>query len=145
MKQEELEARGVDPPEARLAARRTLGNPTRAPEDARAVRIRPWLESVRQDVVYVVRSLRRQPGFASAVLLTLALGIDANTAIFSVVDAVLLKPAPYPDPDRIVIFGYTFQGTWVPWKFPGRPRPSSTSGGGTPPLFRICPPSGSLT
>jgi predicted permease len=59
--------------------------------------------------------LRRQPGFTAAVLLTLALGIGANTAIFSVVDAVLLRPAPYPAPDRIAIFGYTFQGVWVPW------------------------------
>src|SRR5579864_1259114 len=115
MKQQELEARGTEPAEARFAAQRILGNITLAQEDARAVWIWPWLESVWQDAVYVVRTFQRQPGFAGAVLLTLSLGIGANTAIFSVVDAVLLRPAPYPGPDRIVIFGYTFQGSWVPW------------------------------
>jgi putative ABC transport system permease protein len=79
-----------------------------------------WLESVWQDARYVVRTCRWQPGFATAVLLTLALGIGANAAIFSVVDAVLLKPAPYPQPERIVIFGYTFQGAWVPWSSPAK-------------------------
>jgi putative ABC transport system permease protein len=115
MKQQELEARGMEPAEARFAAQRALGNVTLAQEDARAVWVWPWLESVWQDAVYVVRTFQRQPGFATAILLTLSLGIGANTAIFSVVDAVLLRPAPYPEPDRIVIFGYTFQGAWVPW------------------------------
>jgi putative ABC transport system permease protein len=76
---------------------------------------RLWLEDLERDVGHALRMLRRAPVFTAGVLLTLALGIGANTAIFSVVDAVLLKPAPYPQPDRIVIFGYTFQGTWVPW------------------------------
>ena len=115
MKQRELEARGIHSTEAEFAVRRALGNITLAREDARAVWIWPWLESVWQDAVYVLRTFRRQPGFSTAVLLTLSLGIGANVAIFSVVDAVLLRPAPYPEPDRIVIFGYTFQGTWVPW------------------------------
>jgi putative ABC transport system permease protein len=79
-----------------------------------------WLESVWHDAAYVVRTFQRQPGFATAVLLTLALGIGANAAIFSVVDAVLLRPAPYPQPERIVIFGYTFQGAWVPWSSPAK-------------------------
>src|SRR3984893_2623986 len=114
MKQQEVEARGIEPVEARFEAQRALGNITRAPEAARAVWIWPWLESIWQDAAYVVRTFRRQPGFTAAVLLTLALGIGANAAIFSVVDAVLLRPAPYPAPDRIAIFGYTFQGVWVP-------------------------------
>src|ERR1700730_8536248 len=115
MKQGELEGRGIDSKEAGFAVRRALGNITLAQEDARAVWMWPWLESVWQDALYVVRTFRRHPGFSTAFLLTLALGIGANAAIFSVVDAVLLRPAPYPDPDRIVIFGYTFQGAWVPW------------------------------
>jgi putative ABC transport system permease protein len=114
MKQQELEARGMEPGKARFQAQRALGNVRLAREDARAVWIWPWLESVWQDVTYVGRTFRRQPGFTAAVLLTLALGIGANTAMFSVVDAVLLRPAPYPAPDRIAIFGYTFQGVWVP-------------------------------
>jgi putative ABC transport system permease protein len=81
---------------------------------------RLWLEDLARDIGHALRMLRRAPAFTAGVLLTLALGIGANTAIFSVVDAVLLKPAPYPQPDRIVIFGYTFQGTWVPWSSPAK-------------------------
>src|SRR5438128_3898227 len=61
-----------------------------------------WLDDVRRDVSYAARGLARNPGFAIAAVVTLALGIGATTAVFSVVDAVLLRPLPYPDSDRLV-------------------------------------------
>ena len=68
------------------------------------------LEHLRQDVVYAFRNLRKSPGYAAVTVLTLALGIGANTAIFSVVNGVVLKPLPYPKPGRLVIITSQFPG-----------------------------------
>ena len=102
--QENIE-RGMAPAEARAAARRHFGNLTRVQENAHQAWQFPRLETVLQDIRYGLRGIRKAPGFSLVVILTLALGIGANTAIFSVVYSVLLKPLPYPHGERLVWLG----------------------------------------
>jgi putative ABC transport system permease protein len=102
LRQEQLERDGLSRPEAQYASRRALGNETLAREDARGVWIWPWLESAWQDARYGVRMLTKHPGFTLTVVATLALGIGANTAIFSVVDAYLMRTLPVRDPQQLV-------------------------------------------
>src|SRR6185312_6594911 len=95
-----LRAEGLSPDEARLAARRAFGNVALSTERFHESHRWYWWDQLTQDLRYAVRTLRTAPAFAAAAILTIAVGIGATTAIFSVVEATLLRPLPYPDPDR---------------------------------------------
>jgi hypothetical protein len=98
----DLIARGRSPAEARREARLALGGPEQVKEQCRDARGARWLEELRQDASYAARAFRRKPGFPLVTLLVLALGIGATTVMFAVVESVLLRPLPFPHPDRLV-------------------------------------------
>ncbi len=95
-------ANGMSPEEARRLARIRFGGVEQMKEEHRDRRSVRWIETLLRDFRYGLASLVRNPGFAIVAIAVLALGIGANTAMFSIVDAVLLKPLPFPEPDRIV-------------------------------------------
>ncbi|MGB8538155.1 MAG: ABC transporter permease [Acidobacteriaceae bacterium] len=99
---EQLMGEGLSRKEAEQSARRAFGNSTLLEERSREVWQMPWLESLGTDLKLVFRRLGKSPGFAATVLLTLAIGIGANTAVFSVLNSVLFKPLPYPDAEQLV-------------------------------------------
>ncbi len=96
--------RGMSPEEARFAARREFGGLEQTKTLYREQRGLPFLETLVQDLRFGLRVLAKSPGFTAVVVLTLALGIGGNTAIFSYIDAWFIKPLPFPHPDRLVIF-----------------------------------------
>src|SRR5882762_3898870 len=102
-KTEELVAGGMPKKEAAEVARREFGNVSLAEEDSRAVWRWQFIEEFVVDVRYGLRMLRKSPGFTAVVILTLALGIGANTTIFSVINATLLSELPFPDANRLVL------------------------------------------
>jgi predicted permease len=103
-------ARGMPPDEALAAARRKLGNRVLIREEVYRMNSIFLFDTLARNVRYGLRSLRRSPAFTTAILLTLAIGIGANTAVFSVLDHVLLKPLPYPDSERLVAVAHSAPG-----------------------------------
>jgi predicted permease len=137
--------RGMSPEDARYAALRKFGNVTRVKEDTREVWTIVLLQELAQDVCYGLRVLRNSPGFAAVAILTLALGIGANTAIFSLINAVMLRSLPVEKPSQLVllmwgarnspnIHGYMSSGDCPMNLRPGVANPSGCSF--SEPMFR---------
>ena len=108
MSVERYVSRGFSREEARRRAMISFGGLERHKEAARSQLWSRWLEDVGQDARYAMRTLRHSPRFTIAVLSTLALGMGLTSATFSVVEAVILRPLPYPDPDRLVFLGWDY-------------------------------------
>jgi predicted permease len=99
----DLTSGGLTPPEARRQAARVFGNLTAVQEQSREIRLWGALEGIGQDIRYALRGLRRNPVFAVTAIASLGLAIGANTAIYSIVDAALLRPLPVPQPDKLFL------------------------------------------
>lgn len=115
---EKLERRGLSREEARRQARMDFGGQAQVAEDCREARGTSMIENMVQDVRYALRQLRANPGFAAVMILTLGLAIGANSAIFSVVECVLLRPLPYPQSSRLA---YLYLSSREYPKFPLNP------------------------
>ncbi len=105
---------GMSPEQARRESLLKSGGLETSKESCRDRRGLPLIETILRDFAYAMRQVRKSPGFAAAVVLTLALGIGANTAMFSIIHAALLKPLPFRDPARLVLARRTFRGELNP-------------------------------
>ena len=108
-------ARGLSPEEARRQARLRFGNPRATRERVWRYRSLPWMEDLWRDLRFALRALGKTPGFTIIAILVIAVGIGVNTAVFSVINAVLLKPLTYPDPQALV----ELRNTSAQGSFPG--------------------------
>lgn len=130
---DEQRASGLSPEEAAYAAHRVLGNTLKIEEDVRTAWGFQRLETLVQDVRHGLRMLRKSPGFTAVVVLTLALGIGANTAIFSLINAAMLRSLPVPEPGRLVMLQYAARedpnvmGGYF-WACPGKTDPAGHQG-----------------
>ena len=103
---EHLESQGYPPHDARRRALQQFGNPARLQEQSRDYRLFAWLQNTLQDVRYALRVMRKNKAFSVTAIVSLALAIGANTAIYSIVDAALLRPLPLPHPEQLITLGF---------------------------------------
>jgi uncharacterized protein YoaH (UPF0181 family) len=109
---DQLRAEGMSLDQARVAAQKQFGNALRIRENTHEMNNIGWIERLTNDLRVTFRMIRKSPGFSLAAILTLALGIGSTTAVFSVVNGVLIRPLPYPEPDSLV-------GIWHSAQFQG--------------------------
>ena len=102
---DDLQSEGLSPEEAHRRARVVFGSLPRAQESFYMRNSLAWFENFLRDIRFAARQMMRNPGFAATAIFTLALGIGANAAIFSLVDAIILRPLPYPNPEQLVGLG----------------------------------------
>jgi predicted permease len=124
MKARDHEQAGMSRDDAQWAARRRFGNPARLRDETGDVMAVGWVEAASQDVRYALRSLRRSPAFTAVAVASVALGIGATTAIFTLVNVILLRPLPFPQASRLVLGfqtatpGVFFPVDSIPWSYP---------------------------
>jgi predicted permease len=116
--EDDFRRRGLTPEEARLAARRAFGGVEQTKDLHRDAGSLPLLDNARRDVLYALRVLRSSPGFSATVVLTLALGIGANTAMFSVVNSLMLRTLPVRQPERLVLISDSIPTRLRVWSYP---------------------------
>lgn len=120
---DELQQSGLSAKESRHAARKTFGNTTLVTEEVRALWSLTWLEGLGRDLRYATRALRKNPGFSAVAVLTLALGIGANTTIFSAIDSLMLRPLPFSHAEQLVRLYATRNNVTIEGFYAGSPSP----------------------